>query len=50
MENPFILPDDKLIELLNAYFDWVNRDENEAGYVENERKKAEIKERDGVKS
>ena len=43
MENPFNLPDDKLIELLNAYFDWVNRDENEAGYVENERKKAEIR-------
>lgn len=43
MENPFNLPDDKLKELLDAYFDWINRDENEAGYVERERKKAETR-------
>jgi hypothetical protein len=43
MENPFNLSDDKLKELLNAYFDWIKRNDNEAEYIENERKKAEIR-------
>lgn len=43
MENPFNLSDEKLKELLDAYFDWVKRNDNEAEYVENERKKAEIR-------
>jgi len=43
MQNLFNLSDDKLKGLLNAYFEWVNKNENEAEHVENERKKAEIR-------
>jgi len=43
MENPFNLSDEKLKKLLNAYFEWVNRNNNETEYVENERKKAETR-------
>lgn len=43
MENTFNLSDEKLKKLLNAYFEWIKKNYNEAEHVENERKKAEIR-------
>jgi len=43
MKNPFNLSDEKLKELLDAYFDWIKKNKNENDYIEAEREKAETR-------
>lgn len=45
MENPFNLSDDKLKELLNTYFDWSNKNEQDKLHPERERQKSEEREK-----
>ena len=41
MGNPFNLTDQKLIKLLDAYFDWIEKNEQDKRYAIEQKRKAE---------